>query len=197
MSRHVARHYSLRGDILKYMAGSLSSFSRDANHIPITENGLFVTKSYTFISTGTLVIPIFKITGMVLVKALYGIVTTVLAANHRVGAFRINDQTAQVSITNATGPTMDAAPVGSLIIADVLAATAATYKSSAAGAIFQPATAGINPFSGSIIIEKSGTTDATNIEYRFTSSTNPTTGAMKFYCGFIPLSDTGDVTAVA
>jgi hypothetical protein len=54
------------------------------------------------------------------------------------------------------------------------------------------ATAGINPFSGSIITQKTGSV-ATNIEYRFTSSTNPTTGAMKFYCGFIPLSDDGNV----
>jgi len=176
------------------MPTSTSSFSRDANSIPITQNGLLVTKSYTFVSTGTLVVPIFKITGTVQLLSLYGVVTTVLAANHRVGAFRINDQTAQVQITNATGPTMDAAPVGSLIIADVLAATAATYKSSAAGAVFQPATAGINPFSGSIITQKTGSVE-TNIEYRFTSSTNPTTGAMKFYCGFIPLSDDGNVEA--
>jgi len=176
------------------MPTSASSFSRDANSIPITVNGLLVTKSYTFVSTGTLVIPIFKITGTVQLLSLYGVVTTVLAANHRVGAFRINDQTAQVQITNATGPTMDAAPVGSLIIADVLAATAATYKSSAAGAVFQPATAGINPFSSSIITQKTGDIE-TNIEYRFTSSTNPTTGAMKFYCGFVPLSDDGDIAA--
>jgi hypothetical protein len=173
-----------------------ASFSRDANRVPISQNGLLITKSYTFSSTGTLVIPLFTITGSVQLLALYGIVTTVLAANHRAGAFRINDQTAQVSITNATGPTMDAAPVGSYIIADVLAATAATYKSSAAGAVFQPATAGINPFSGSILTAKSGTTDLTNIEYRFTSSTNPTTGAMKFYCGFLPFSDDGNVTAL-
>lgn len=178
------------------MPTTTQSFSRDANRIPITQNGLLVTKSYTFSSTGTLVVPIFTITGTIIINALYGIVTTVLAANHRVGAFRINDQTAQVSLTNATGPTMDTAPVGSLVIADVLAATAASYKSSAAGAVLQPATAGINPFSGSIIVQKTGSIQ-TDIEYRFTSSTNPTTGAMKFYCGFVPLSDDGNITAVA
>ena len=176
-----------------------ATFRRDANRIPITQNGMWVTKSYTFTSTGTLVIPIFNVTGTVQVNALYGIVTTVLAGNHRAGAFRINDQTAQVQLTNATGPTMDAAPVGSMIIADVLAATAASFKSSAAGAVLQPATAGINPFSGSIITEKktAGVGVQTDIEYRFTSSTNPTTGAMMFYCGFIPLSSDGGVTAVA
>jgi hypothetical protein len=178
------------------MPTTTQAFSRDANRVPIVLNGLMVTKSYTFSSTGTLVIPIFSITGTVQLLALYGVVTTVLAGNHRVGAFRINDQTAQVQITSATGPTMDAAPVGSLIIADVLAATAASYKSSAAGAVLQPATAGINPFSGSIITQKTGSIE-TDIEYRFTSSTNPTTGAMKFYCGFVPLSDDGNVTAVA
>jgi hypothetical protein len=176
------------------MPTTTQSFWRDANRVPITQNGLLVKKSYTFSSTGTLVVPIFSITGTVLVNALYGIVTTVLAGNHRVGAFRINDQTAQVQITSATGPTMDAAPVGSMIIADVLAATAASFKSSAAGAVLQPATAGVNIFSGSIITQKTGSIE-TDIEYRFTSSTNPTTGAMDFFCGFIPLSADGNVTA--
>jgi len=90
---------------------------------------------------------------------------------------------------------MDAAPVGSIILADVLAATAATFKSAAAGAVFQPATAGMNPFSGSIIVQKTGSI-ATNIEYRFTSSTNPTSGAMDFYCGFVPLSSDGNIAAL-
>jgi len=177
------------------MPTSTESFSRDANRVPIFQNGLIVKKSYTFISTGTLVIPLFGITGTVQVLSLYGIVTTVLAGNHRAGAFRINDQTAQVQLTNATGPTMDAAPVGSIILADVLAATAATFKSAAAGAVFQPATAGMNPFSGSIIVQKTGSI-ATNIEYRFTSSTNPTSGAMDFYCGFVPLSSDGNIAAL-
>lgn len=170
-------------------------FPRDANYVPIQALGLIVTKSYTFISTGTLVIPIFKVTGTVLVTALYGIVTTVLAANHRVGAFRVNDQTAQVQLTSATGPTMDSAPVGSMIIADVLAATAASYKSSVAGAVLQPATVQTPIFAQNIITQKTGDIE-TDIEYRFTSSTNPTTGAMKFYCGFIPISDNGDISAV-
>jgi hypothetical protein len=177
------------------MPTSASSFWRDANRIPITQNGLLVTKSYTFISTGTLVIPLFSVTGTVQLLSLYGIVTTALAANHRVGAFRLNDQTAQVQITSATGPTMDSAPIGSMIIADVLAATAATFKSSAAGAVFQPATAGINPFSGSILTQKDGGIE-TDIEYRFTSSTNPTTGAMQFFCGFVPISSGGNIAAL-
>ncbi len=177
------------------MATTTQAFSRDANRVPITQNGLMVTKSYTFSSTGTLVIPLFSITGTVLVNALYGIVTTVLAANHRVGAFRVNDQTAQVQLTSATGPTMDSAPVGSMIIADVLAATAASFKSSAAGAVLQPATVQTPVFAQNIITQKVGGIE-TDIEYRFTSSTNPTTGAMTFYCGFIPVSVDGNVTAL-
>ena len=177
------------------MPTSASSFWRDANRVPITLNGLLVTKSYTFVSTGTLVIPLFSVTGTVQLLSLYGIVTTALAGNHRVGAFRLNDQTAQVQITSATGPTMDSAPIGSMIIADVLAATAATFKSSAAGAVFQPATAGINPFSGSILTQKAGGIE-TDIEYCFTSSTNPTTGAMQFFCGFVPISVDGNITAL-
>jgi hypothetical protein len=177
------------------MATISGAFWRDANRIPITQNGLMVTKSITFSGTGTKVYPIFSITGVVLVNALWGVVTTALAANHRVGAFRLNDQTAQTDITNATGPTMDAAPAGSMIVANVLAATAAVFASSAAGAIIQPAIAGTLPFSTTFLVQKTGSIE-TDIEYRFTSSTNPTTGAMKFYCGFIPITDDGNVTPV-
>jgi len=175
-----------------------NAFERDANFVPITQLGLIVTKSVTFSSTGALVYPLFSVTGTVLVNSLYGIVTTVLAANHRVGAFRLNDQTAQVQITSATGPTMDSAPVGSMIIADVLSATAASFKSSAAGAVLQPASAQTLSFSPSILTQKmsAGVGVETDIEYRFTSSTNPTTGVIKFYCGFIPLSDDGAIVAL-
>ena len=172
-----------------------NAFGRDANFVPITQLGLIATKSVTFSSTGTLVYPLFSVTGTVLVNSLWGIVTTVLAANHRVGAFRLNDQGAVVQITSATGPTMDSAPVGSMIIADVLLSTAASFKSSAAGAVLQPATAQTLSFSPSILTQKTGSIE-TDIEYRFTSSTNPTTGAMKFYCGFIPLSDDGAIVAL-
>jgi hypothetical protein len=171
-----------------------SAFNRDANRVPIVQNGLMVKKEYTASGTGTIVVPLFTVTGTVLVNALYGVVTNTLAANHRVGAFRVNDQTAQVQITSATGPTMDAAPIGSIIVADVLAATAASFKSSAAGAVLQPAVVQQALFTPNMITKKVGA--LTQIEYRFTSSTNPTTGSFTFYCGFIPLSEDGDVVAV-
>lgn len=177
------------------MALTDATFSRDGNYVPIQQFGLMVTRPTTFSSTGTLVIPIFKITGTVYVNALYGVVTTVLAANHRASAFRINDQTSQIYLTAVGGTTLDSAPVGSVIAKVDLVSAAVTLKSSAAGAILEPTTLETMLFSPIMLTQKTGGIE-TDIEYRFTSSTNPTTGAMTFVCGFIPISPDGNVTAI-
>lgn len=171
------------------------SFSRDANYVPIQQFGLSVIDSQTFSGTGTIVVPIFKVTGTVYVNALYGVVTTALAANHRASSFRLNDQTAQIYLTAVGGTTLDSAPIGSTIMKVDLVSAAVTYKSSGAGAILEPTTLETMLFSPILLQQKTGGIE-TDIEYRFTSSTNPTSGAMTFYCGFIPISPDGAVTAL-
>lgn len=177
------------------MATTTSSFFRDANRVPIQQPGIVVSKSLTLSASNTTANPpIFTITGTVLVNALWGVVTTVLGANNTAASFRINDQTAQVALTAAAGTTLSAAPVGSVIIKSALAATALTLKSSAAGAVLEAGAANETVFSPVMITKKTGA--VTQIEFKYTTTDTPTSGVIQFFCGFIPLSADGDVTAV-
>lgn len=173
-----------------------ASFFRDANRVPITNNGIIVTKSITLSGNNTTVnVPIFSITGTVEVVALYGIVTTVLGANHTASAFRLNDQTAQIYLTAVGGTDISAAPVGSMIIKNVLVATAVTLKSASAGAILEPTTVNQNIFSPVILQQKTGGVE-TDIEYHYATTDTPTSGAIEFFCGFVPISDGSGVAAL-
>jgi len=171
---------------------STQSFWRDANRIPITQNGLMVTKDITFTTDGTVVKALFTVTGSVLVNALYGVVTTDLGSNHTAASFRTNDQTAQVYLTAVGGTTLSSIKAGSMIIKDKLVAVAVTKIDNAAGAVNESATAGIPIFSPVIITKKTGA--LTQIEYRYITN-NTSLGAMTIFCGFIPLSADGAVEA--
>jgi hypothetical protein len=175
------------------MPTTTQSFSRDGNRIPITQNGLIVTKSVSFTTDGTVVVPLFTLTGSVMVKALYGVVTTDLGSNHTAASWRLNDQTAQVYLTAVGGTTLSSIAAGSVIMKDKLVATAVTKLDNAAGVVSETATAGIPVFSPVILVKK--TAALTQIEYRYITN-NTSLGAIKFYCGFIPLSDDGTLDAV-
>ncbi len=173
-----------------------ASFSRDGNFTPIVRNGLIVSKSLTFTGNNTTVnTAIFKITGTIELRALYGIVTTVIGVNHTASAFRINDQTSQIYLTASAGTDISAAPVGSMIIKNVLVATAITLKSSSAGAILEPTTVNQDIFSPIMLVQKTGGVE-TDIEYHYATTDQPTTGAMIIYAGFIPVSVDGNLTAL-
>ena len=174
------------------MAGIPSSFRRDANSVPITQNGLQVTKDITFTTNGTIVKALFTITGSVLVNALYGVVTTLLGSNHTAASFRTNDQSAQVYLTAVGGTTLSNDAAGSVILKDKLVAVAVTELDNSAARVSESATAGIAIFSPVIITKK--TAALTQIEYKYITN-NTSLGAMTVFCGFIPLSADGDITA--
>lgn len=171
-----------------------ATYSRDGNRVPITNFGLLVTKSYTLSGTGTVVAPIFKVTGEVFVNVLYGIVTTVLSPNIRAASWRINDQSAQTYLTAVGGTTADALPVGSALEKTGLVATALSVDTSASANIGEGTSVGLPHFIGVEIQAKSSA--ETDIEFRFTSTDNPCSGAITFYCYFLPITDNGNVTAL-
>lgn len=178
------------------MPTTTQAFSRDGNGVPITDHGLLVDKEITFSADNeTLAVPLFTVTGDVRVKALYGIVTTVMGSNNTGGYFRLNDQTAQSNITLDTGgATLSSMPVGSIIMKDDLVSVVAEVHSAAAGVVDDPVYAGSTIWCEFEVLAKA--TATTNIEYVYTTNQSPTTGAIKFYCGFIPVSENGNVTAV-
>ena len=176
------------------MSTMVNSFWRDANRVPITTDGLLATDTKTFTDNNTTAyIPIFGITGVIEIRGLWGIVTTALG-NHTAAYWRLNDQTAQVSITLSTGTTLSSAPADSLILKNGLAAAALTYKSAAAGFVSEPTTLETMIFSPIILGTKTALT-TTTIEYVYTTTDTPTSGQIQFFLRFLPISSDASVTA--
>ena len=172
-----------------------NAFWRDANRVPITQHGLFVTKSLSLTANGTVTAPIFSITGEVEVYALYGVVTTTLGSNVTAGYWRLNDQGAQVDISLNTGTTLSNAAVGSTITRRSVATVALSLTNASAGAILDPVAATApDVFMPFVAVQKVGSIE-TDIEFCYTTN-NTSLGAITFYCGFIPLNDSSTIAAI-
>jgi hypothetical protein len=158
-----------------------------------TYTELVATDSKTLNANNTTAnVAIFGITGTVLVRSLWGIVTTVLSSSITVAYWRLNDQTAQIALTASSGTTLSSVAAGSLIIKTGLVAAALTLKSNAAGAVLEPTTLETTVESPIILVKKTGAT--TNIEFTYTTTNTPASGAIQFFLRYVPLSADGAVT---
>jgi hypothetical protein len=174
-----------------------ASYSQDNNRVPITTDGITISKTIAFAGDdATVATPIFSITGAVEVRALYGVVTTALGANHTAAHWRLNDQTAtDVVLTAAAGTTLNGASVGAMVLKVGKAAAALTYKTADAATILEPTTLETMVFSPFILSQKTGGIE-TDIEYVYTTDDDSTSGAIKFYIRWLPLSSDGAITAL-
>lgn len=163
----------------------------DGNGRPIYGDSPFrAIKDVVFTGdSATVNTPIFTITGAVMVTRLWGIITTVLGTNHTAASWRLNDQGAQVYLTAIGGTTLSAKKAGSVIIKKDLVSAALTLVDNAAGAISEPTTLETMLFSPIMLVKK--TAALTQIEYRYTTSDSPTSGAMRFFASYYPLSRDG------
>src|SRR3990167_7222633 len=86
----------------------------DGNGRPIYGDSPFrVIKDHTLVGNNeTVVVPIFTLTGSVMLTRLCGVVTTDLGANHTAASWRLNDQTSQVYLTAVGGTTLSAIKAG-------------------------------------------------------------------------------------
>lgn len=166
---------------------------RDDNDVPVQGTGLTLSNSKTLVGSGTTVnVPVFHVTGSVLVLSLWGNVTTLLG-NNTAAYWRLNDQTAQSDITLSTGTTLSAAPVGSIIVKKGVAATALTLLSASQERVSEPTTLETLYFSPFVAVQKTaGVT--TDIEFTYTTSDTPTTGVINFYVQYIPLGSGSKIT---
>ena len=171
------------------------SFWRDANHVPITDGGLTVFNSDTLTANNTTAnLPIFKITGSVLIRRLGGVVTTALSSNVTAVSFRVNDQTAQTYLTVLAGTTASSIPAGSVIEKRDLVGVAVDVDTAAA-AVFEEATTAGQPYYQEFrLTQKTGGVE-TDIEFKYTCN-NQSSGAIQFFCTYIPISQDGSVTAL-
>jgi hypothetical protein len=178
------------------MAIQNASYSRDANRVPITTDGITITDSQSLVASNTTAaVPIFRVTGNIEVRGLWGIVTTVLSSNITAAYWRLNDQTAQVDITLNTGTVLSSAAAGSSIVKKGLAAAALTLNNASAGRISEPTTLETPYFSPFVMTQKTGAVQ-TDIEFRYTTTNTPATGAIQFFLRYLPLSADANVAAV-
>jgi hypothetical protein len=152
-------------------------------------------KSQTLSGNNTTVsTPLFKVTGSVKIHQLGAVVTTALGSNVTAAFWRLNDQTAQLPISLATGTTLSSAPVGSLLARISLVTVALTLKSSAAGAVLDPVAATApDVFMPFVLTQKTGGIE-TDIEFTYSTTNTPTSGALTHFMEYEILSADGAIT---
>lgn len=176
------------------MALLSASLYRDANGYPVNMDGVVTADSQTLVANNTTAaVPLFRITGSVEVRGLWGVVTTDLGSNITAAYWRLNDQTAQSDITLATGTTLSSAAAGSIIVKKGLAAAALTLLTSAQERVSEPTTLETLYFSPFVVVKKSSAN--TDIEFVYTTTNTPTSGAIQFFLRWIPLSADANVVA--
>lgn len=174
-----------------------------ANFPPLlvtTTNSVPIYLAKTTVTTNanntTASVPIFRVTGTVEFKMLYGVVTTALSSNQTAAFWRVNDQTAQVSVSLNTGTTVSSLPVGSLLLRRSLVSVALAATSSAAGAVTDPVAATAPDCFMPFIVTQKTAAVQTDIEYTYTTTNAPATGAIQFFAYYIPLSEGSGVVAL-
>jgi len=173
-----------------------SSFWRDENRVPFTESFISVKSLTTNANNATSANPLFRVTGSVEVRALFGIVTTTLGSNQTAAHWRSNDQTATLPISLATGTTVSSLGVGSLLTRKSLVTVALTADNSTAAKVTDPVAATApSVFMPFVVTQKVGGVN-TDIEYVYTTNQTPTTGAIDFYIRWVPLTPNSKVTVL-
>jgi hypothetical protein len=169
------------------------SIMRDDNDSPVYYPGL--TKSDVQILTGnntTVAVPIFTVTGQIEVTALYGVVTTTLG-NNTAAYFRTNDGTTQNNITLNTGVTMTGSVIGSILAKTSTASAALTIQSASSAKIGENG-AGLSNFQDFRF--EANPLATSNIEFVYTTTDTPTTGAITFYIRWLPLTAGSTITSL-
>lgn len=174
-----------------------ATFPRDGNYVPITQNGVITTKAVTLSANNTTASNVlFKVTGSVQVLSLWGVVTTALSSNITAAHWRLDDQTAQPAISLATGTTLSSFTVGSFISRRSLASVALVGTNANAGTIVDPVAATAPGYFMPFVAVQKTADVLTTIDFRYTTTNAPATGAITFYAGWVPLTDGSKLEAV-
>ena len=175
-----------------------SSVPRDANYVPVTNMGFHSVAPQTLDGSNTTVAEsVFRVTGSVKVLALYGIVTTALGSNITAAHWRTYDQTATLPISAAAGTTLSSFAVGSLITRKSLVTVALTGDNASAAKVTDPVAATApDVFMPFIVTQKTGSV-TTDIQFVYTTTNTPTSGAIEHHLGWLPLTEGSSVAVVA
>jgi len=123
------------------------------------------------------------ITGAVEILAIEGEVTVAIGSNHTAGHIRLNDQTNTPAVTLASGTTLSSAAVGSIVSAIGTPSDALALSDNSQARVTQ------NNFVPLRVCKKTGAT--TTMDYRYTTTQTPTTGAILWKITWRPVSADG------
>lgn len=147
-------------------------------------------------SNTTVSTPLFRVTGTVKVTQLYAVVTTALGSNVTAAYWRINDQTAQVAISLATGTTLSSFTAGSKLTRNSLVSVALKADNASAAKVIDPVAATAPdvymPFE---VVQKTGGVQ-TDIEFTYTTTNTPTSGVIRHFVEWQPMSDGATLSAI-
>ena len=138
----------------------------------------------------------FRVTGTVEVTQLYAIVTTALGSNITAAHWRSNDQTATLPISAAAGTTLSSFVAGSKLTRSSLVSVALTGNNASAAKVIDPVAATAPavhmPFE---VVQKTGGVQ-TDIEFTYTTTNTPTSGVIRHFVEWQPISDGATLVAV-
>jgi hypothetical protein len=144
----------------------------------------------------TVATPLFRVTGTVEVTQLYAIVTTALGSNITAAHWRTNDQTATLPVSAAAGTTLSSFVAGSKLTRSSIVSVALSGDNASAAKVRDPVAATAPsvhmPFD---VVQKTGGVN-TDIEFVYTTTNTPTTGALIHYVEWQPLSDGATLVAL-
>lgn len=171
------------------------AFLHDADHQPITWRGVISASPHALTANNTTAaVPIFTVVGQVEVTGLYGVITTTLGANNTAAYWRTNDGSTQNSITLNTGTALSAAVAGGTLSKKAGVATALTLTAGTSGQVLESGTAGATYFQDFVLQATPGVT--TNIEFVYSTTDAPTSGAITFYVRWVPITQGSSIVAI-
>ena len=167
------------------------------NFVAIKDLGALTVSSKSLTASNTTaVVPIFTVTGQVKVTRIYGIVTTTLVSNCTAAYWRLNDGSVTTDITLSSGATLSTFAAGSFIGRTTLVASALVGKNSTSGQIQDIAAATTKNILQPFIAGQAVGGATTNIEFVYTTTNTPISGAIDFYLRWVPLAPNSYVTAL-
>lgn len=155
---------------------------------------IVVTSTKTLSANNTsAIVPIFRVTGAVQVWALYGVVTTTLGTNVTAASWRFHDQSTQTVITASSGTTLSNGTVGSILAKTTGTGSALDFQDASARRL-KESSSNHTLFQDFMLLQKTGAN--TDVEFLYTTTETPTSGAIKFYLRYTSITDGSSVAAV-
>lgn len=175
----------------------VGAFQRDENFVPITDGGITVCKEVTLsASNTTAAVDLFTVTGDVEVTGLWGVVTTVLGSNQTAAYWRLSDGTATSAISLATGTTISSMPAGTLLSRRSIVSAALIASTAAQEQVVDPVAATApSYFMPFVVVQKTGNV-TTTVQFVYSTTNTPTSGAIKFFIRWLPLSTGSNIQPV-